>query len=171
MSLAYQTLPLFGQMLGTLDGLLAKAAADPRGDSLLAEPLADDMVPLATQIRFTCDQAVTGLKRITGLAFVSDEADDATIVAARQRITAARAWITGIDPAALGADDAPIAFELPNGMGFAMTASQYVRDWTVPQFYFHLMAAYAILRSKGIPLGKADYVPFMMRYLKVPAPA
>ncbi len=171
MSLANQTLPLFDQMLGTLDGLLAKAAADPRGDSLLAERLAEDMVPLATQIRFACDQAVTGLKRITGLAFASDEADDATIAAARQRIVVNRAWIAGIDPAALGADDAPVAFDLPNGMGFAMTAMEYVRDWTVPQFYFHLMAAYAILRSKGIPLGKADYLPFMMRYLKVPAPA
>ncbi len=168
MSLADQSLPLFDQMLGTLDGLLAKAAADPRSDSLLAARLADDMVPLATQIRFTCDQAVTGLKRLTGLAFASDETDDATIVAARQRIAATRAWIAGLDPVALGADDALVEFELPNGMGFAMTAAQYVRDWAVSQFYFHLMAAYAILRSKGVPLGKADYLPFMARYLKAP---
>jgi len=171
MSLADQTLPLFDQMLGTLDGLLAKVAADPRGDDLLTARLTDDMFPLATQIRFTCDQAVTALKRLTGLTFAGMEADDTTFAAARQRIAATRAWINAIDPAAVGEDAAPVEFDLPNGMAFAMTALEYARDWAVPQFYFHLMAAYAILRNQGVPLGKADYVPFMMRYLKTGAPA
>jgi hypothetical protein len=51
-------------------------------------------------------------------------------------------------------------------MIFDLTAEQYVRDWTLPQFYFHLMTAYAILRSAGVDLGKADYVAHMFPYLR-----
>ena len=56
-------------------------------------------------------------------------------------------------------------------MTFDLTAEGYVRDWALPQFYFHLMTAYAILRANGVPLGKIDYVPYMMRYLRPAAPA
>lgn len=58
------------------------------------------------------------------------------------------------------------AHALPNGMIFDLTAEQYVRDWTLPQFYFHLMIAYAILRGNGIDLGKADYVTHMFAHLR-----
>jgi uncharacterized protein len=171
MSLSEQLLPPVDQMLGALDAILAKAAADPRADSLLVARLTDDMHPLATQVRFTCNQAVTAVQRLSGTKFAQDEADDLTIHAARQRIAATRSWIAEIDRTTLGAEDAPVDFDLPNGMAFAMTAMEYVRDWAMPQFYFHMVAAYAILRSQGIPLGKVDYVPFMMRYRKVPTPA
>ena len=43
---------------------------------------------------------------------------------------------------------------------------KHVRDWALPQFYFHLMTAYAILRAGGVPLGKADYVGYMFQYLR-----
>ena len=66
-----------------------------------------------------------------------------------------------------------IAHDLPIGITFDLTAIQYVRDWTLPQFYFHVMIAYAILRAEGIELGKADYVAHMFAYLRpgtMPAP-
>ena len=67
----------------------------------------------------------------------------------------------------LGADGAAmIAHELPNGMVFDLTADQYGRDWALGQFYFHIMIAYAILRHKGVGLGKADYVAHMFGYLR-----
>lgn len=59
-----------------------------------------------------------------------------------------------------------ITLELPNGMIFDMTGERYARDWALAQFYFHLMTAYAILRSRNIELGKADYVPHMLAYLR-----
>jgi hypothetical protein len=43
---------------------------------------------------------------------------------------------------------------------------QYARDWTLSQFYFHIMSAYAILRNQGVGLGKADYVAHMFAYLR-----
>ena len=65
--------------------------------------------------------------------------------------------------------DRAVDFTLPNGMAFAMQAHEYCRDWATPQFYFHLMAAYAILRAEGLAIGKIDYVGYMMKYLKQPA--
>ena len=63
---------------------------------------------------------------------------------------------------ACGSTVKPVSHEFP----FVLTAEQYARDWALPQFYFHLMTAYAILRSQGIALGKADYVPHMFPYLR-----
>ena len=52
------------------------------------------------------------------------------------------------------------------GMIFDFSAEQYVRDWALPQFYFHVMTAYAILRAQGVALGKADYVTHMFGYVR-----
>lgn len=51
-------------------------------------------------------------------------------------------------------------------MVFDLTAEGYARDWALPQVYFHVMIAYAILRSRGMDLGKADYVAHMFAYLR-----
>ena len=59
-----------------------------------------------------------------------------------------------------------IAIELPNGMAFDMTGSEYAVNWATPQFYFHLVTAYNILRHNGVPLGKVDYVQHMFAYLR-----
>ena len=90
-----------------------------------------------------------------------------TLAEAQHRIAETIALLDALPPAALDTDPArPLAHALPNGMIFDLTAEQYARDWTLPQFYFHLMAAYAILRSEGIALGKADYVAHMFAYLR-----
>jgi hypothetical protein len=52
------------------------------------------------------------------------------------------------------------------GIAFDMTGETYARDWALPQFYFHLMTAYTILRSQGVELGKVDYVQHMFAYLR-----
>ena len=54
-------------------------------------------------------------------------------------------------------------------MTFDLTAGEYVRDWAVPQYYFHSTTAYAILRKEGLDIGKADFVGYMVRYMRQPA--
>lgn len=171
MQLANFTLTSFDQMLGTLDHMLAKAEADPRGESLLGEKLAEDMYPLATQIRFSTQQIVNTLNRLTGTSLQTQDSDHASFAEARAHIAEMRDLIAKTDPTAFVADNSPVSFDLPNGMAFAMTAAEYVRDWSLPQFYFHLMTAYSILRKAGIALGKADYVGYMVRHAKRPAAA
>ena len=161
-------LATYHNMLGSLDGWLAKAEAHG-GDSLLERKLADDMFPLARQIRFVCNLPGEAMAGAAGVAYSSSDVDDVTLADARSRIAASRTLIEGWHETPFGADDAPIQLSLANGMTFDISTERYVRDWALPQFYFHLMSAYAILRAAGVPLGKADYVGYMFQYLRQPA--
>lgn len=64
-----------------------------------------------------------------------------------------------------------IALELPDGLAFDLTGAQYARDWALPQLYFHVVSADAILRNQGLVIGKADYVPRMSAYPRTGATA
>ncbi len=173
--------PTYRQMLRTLSGLLDKASARlPAADAeaLLSARLAPDMFPLAAQLRFAAYQAQEPIFRLRGeavperLAGIAAEARDSgerpgSISEVRALIDEALSALEGLDPAALeSAADRPIALDLPNGMVFDLTGEQYARDWALPQFYFHVISAYAILRNQGVEIGKADYVPHMFAYLR-----
>ena len=162
-------LTTYDNMLGSLEGWLAKAAEDPRGDALLAEKLAEDMHPLARQIRYCCNMPGEAMAAAASVAFGSSDTDDETMADTRERIAATRALIASWRDTELAAEDAPLALSLANGMTFDLETAGYVRDWALPQFYFHLMTAYAILRGAGVPLGKADYVGYMFRHLRQPS--
>jgi hypothetical protein len=172
--------PTFTQMLSTMSGWLDKAqkASGGAADRLLLARLAPDMFPLGTQVRFACVQAWEAVCRLKGEdfpAFITtllDEGRNAgehpgTVADAQARISETMAMLDRLAPDALDGDPGrTIAHALPTGMTFDLTAEQYVRDWTLPQLYFHLMTAYAILRSQGVDIGKADYVPHMFAYLR-----
>jgi hypothetical protein len=164
-------LATFTNMLGTLDHLVAKASEHEKGKALLQSRLAEDMYPLATQIRFAIAPVIVALNRLGNLELEVDESEVADFADARARIARVRALVAATDPSSLAAADAHTEFDLPNGMGFAMQAHEYVRDWALPQSYFHVMAVYALLRMEGLAVGKADYVPHMMKYLKAPVGA
>jgi len=83
----------FDQNLAMLDGLLAKAARHEAGDDLLAVRLAEDMLPLATQIRFVGHQVVNTLNLLAGGDYTLSETDPATLAQARAHITDLRAMM------------------------------------------------------------------------------
>ena len=166
MPVSAQTLPVWTQMLGVLDGLLAKAETDPRGDALLDERLAEDMHPLATQVRFLVNMPGEAMARLTGLDWTSRDDDPATLADARAWVATAKEQLEQWASRDFIGDDEPVELAIPNGMTFDMSAAEYVRDWAIPQYYFHVTSAYAILRKAGLALGKADFVPYMMRYLR-----
>jgi hypothetical protein len=156
-------------MLGTLKGLLAMAAADERGDALMQARLVDDMHPLAVQVRFLCNMVGEAVARVAGITFIATEDDPATIDDAIIRIGSTLEQLDEWEKLKFAADGDPIELALPNGMVFDLTMIAYVRDWSVPQFYFHTSMAYAILRKEGLDVGKADFVPHMFQYLRQPA--
>lgn len=181
MTLTSLIVPAYTQMLKALSAWLDKAQAQMPGapaEALLSARLASDMFPLATQVRFVCIQAQEPIFRLKGEAMPesldrlglegrSGGEHPGTIAEAQARIGEALAALAALPADAFDADgQRPVALELPNGMAFDMTGEQYVRDWALPQFYFHLMAAYAILRNQGVELGKGDYVPHMFAYLR-----
>lgn len=181
MTLTNLLVPSFTHMLKTLSGWLVKAATEmpEKAETLLSAQLASDMFPLSTQIRFACLQVQEATYRLRGEAFPAsfdelvNEGRNAgerpgTIAEAQARIDETLALLKSLAPDALdGDEDRPIAHEIPNGMIFDLTAEQYARDWAMPQFYFHLMTAYAILRSEGLALGKADYVTHMFPFIRL----
>ncbi|WP_409335665.1 DUF1993 family protein [Janthinobacterium sp. K2Li3] len=61
-----------------------------------------------------------------------------------------------------------VSITLADGLVFDMTGQEYAVNWATPQFYFHLVTAYNILRHNGVPLGKAEYVQHMFAYLRQP---
>ncbi len=173
--------PTFLQMLGALSAWLAKAEKDmlqAEAEALLAARLAPDMFPLATQIRFACVQAQEALYHLTGQAFppsadqLREEALQAdeqpgTIADAQARIAETLAIVNSMAENTPDVDPAqPLAHTLPVGIIMDFTAGQYARDWALGQFYFHLMAAYAILRHRGVALGKLDYVAHLLPYVR-----
>ncbi len=179
MTLTDLLVPTYRQMLRALSGWLDKGQAHISDDTaLLSARLAPDMFPLATQVRFCCVQAHEGVKRLTGAPLgaawqtLLDEGRDAmenpgSVADAQARIAETLRFLETVAPDALDQDPSgPIAHELPNGMVFDLTRAQYARDWALPQFYFHLMTAYAILRNQGVDLGKVDYVQHMFAYLR-----
>lgn len=181
-------LPTYIQMLTALAGWLAKAEAQrPEGgaEALLSARLAPDMLPLSTQVRFACVQAREGIFRLRGEAFppsldiLLDEGRNGathpgSIADALARIDETLAIVRAAASPSFEVDPAmPVAHALPMGMVFDLTAASYARDWALPQFYFHVMIAYAILRAEGVELGKADYVAHMFAFLRpgtMPAP-
>jgi hypothetical protein len=185
MTLTDLLIPTYRNMLRTLRGLLDKAEGQLGADAaeaLLSARVAPDMFPLATQVRFACVQAQEAPLRLLGRPL--DELDEllnegrnagdnpGTLADARARIDEALAFLDTLPAAALdqAPADPPLALTLPMGLTFDLTREQFARDWAIGQFYFHLMAAYAILRANGVAIGKADYVPHMFAYLR-PAPA
>lgn len=186
MPLTDRLVPTYRNMLKTLAGLLdtAERQAPAGAEGLLSARLAPDMLPLAAQLRFAAYQAQDATFRLRGqaippsLAAVAAEGREAgdapgSLADARARIDQALSHLDGLTDDALDAGDTlPIAIELPGGVTFDMTGETYARDWALPQFYFHVVTAYAILRNQGIGIGKADYVPHMFAYLRsAPAPS
>ncbi len=152
--------------------------AGDAADALLTARLAPDMFPLATQIRFACVQAQEGLYRLRGEEFppqltdLLDEGRNAgdhpgTMADAQARLAETIALVKAL-AADMATDDPhrPIAHALPIGLVFDLSADQYARDWAIPQFYFHVMTAYALLRQAGVELGKADYVAHMLPFAR-----
>ncbi len=181
MDLTKLLVPTYVQMLQALCGWLEKAEAqlpDGKAEALLSARLAPDMFPLSTQIRFACVQAREGVCRLKDEAFpeVIDtllnegrQAGDVpgSIADALARIAETLALLKELEPGALDVDlDRPIEHALPAGIIFDLTAEQYARDWSLPQFYFHIMIAYAILRAQGVDLGKADFVAHMFPHVR-----
>ena len=171
--------PTYRQLLQALSAWLTKAEEQTdRADALMAARLAPDMFPLSTQVRFACLQAYEGAHRLRHQAFPStleillEEGRSGgerpgTIADALSRIDQTLAFLDDLSPDALdeGADR-PLALELPMGLAFDLDGERYARDWALPQFYFHVLTSYAILRNQGVELGKADYVRHMFAYLR-----
>jgi len=156
---------IFGQMkkqLGQLEKWLDTAEAHAKSKSfdpnvLLTTRLAPDQFPFVRQVQITCDTAKLGASRITGKDAPSQPDTEASFDELRARVRAVIAYLEGFG--AKDFDDvATRTVTQPRWEGKIMTAPDYFREHVLPNFYFHLAHAYALLRHNGVGLGKRDYL-------------
>lgn len=168
MSYANSARIVFIDMLGTLAHLVAKASDAGLSDDVLGEKLTDDMFPLELQLRVALNQVLLALNQVASRAIPLEEATYRSLAEVADRIAAVRSEVERVDPADWTDGEATVDLILPNGVRFLMTPEEDVRDWIMPNFYFHVTMAYALLRNAGLAIGKMDFIPHMRRY-EVPA--
>jgi len=158
------SVPVFVQFLGNLRHLLVKAQADvaARGydeQALVQYRLAPDMLPFKTQICIACDAAKLCAARIGGLEAPKYDNTENTLAELIDRIDNTMAWLQTVPASAIdGQEDKPITFPVGKTATKTLSAEAYLKTWALPNVFFHITTAYAILRHNGVVLGKADYL-------------
>lgn len=138
----------------------ATAHAQAKGydaNVLVGMRLAPDQFALGRQIMIACDTAKLAVARLTGVAAPRHEDTETTLPELVTRIRSVVAWLGEIGPEAFAGAAERIVSQ-PRWEGRVMTGADYFVEHAVPNFYFHLTTAYAILRHAGIDLGKRDYL-------------
>lgn len=163
LSLYAATVPSYQQILGAIAGLLGKAEAfcTEKGiapHDIIQARLAQDMLPFAYQVKSTAVHslgAIEGVRRGVFSPDVTPPPD--SFPALKARIAETLAALEAIDPAEV---DAFFGRDMRFSFGDRhadFTAENFLLSFSQPNFYFHATTTYAILRWKGIPLGKRDF--------------
>ncbi|WP_413612726.1 DUF1993 domain-containing protein [Bdellovibrio sp. HCB-110] len=156
------TNPPFTKMLHNLLAILDKGAqfADSKKidmEVLLNSRLAPDQFPLTRQIQIACDTAKLCAHRLTGKEVPSHADTEKTLAEIKARIESTIAVLEKFTTADYK-DAANKHITQPRWEGQYLTGEEYVLHHAVPNFYFHVTTAYAILRHNGVDIGKKDYL-------------
>jgi uncharacterized protein len=157
-------LPVLEIGLNALSGVLDKGAAFAAAKKvdpvvITGLRLAPDMFSLTRQVQIACDQAKNGAARLAGVEPPRFEDTETTIDQLKARIAKTLAYVKTLDAKAINASaDRDISFPLgPSNEGH-MKGDDYLNHFLLPNFYFHLTAAYSILRHCGVDIGKRDFL-------------
>ena len=158
----YESVPQFIKMLRNVGRWLDKGVAFAQQKSfdpvvLLGSRLAPDQYPLVRQIQSACDRAKFTAARLTGKQPPRNPDTEQTVDEIRARIQGTIAYLETFRPEDFAGAESRMV-ELPHYDGKRMAGSAYLRELQLPDFYFHLTTAYAILRHNGVDLGKDDYL-------------
>lgn len=153
---------VFSAMLKNLAHVLTKAEAwtaerkiDPA--VLLNDRLAPDMLPLRRQVQIATDHAKGAMARLSGIDVPSWPDEEQTFAELQARIAKARDYVASFKPEQVdGSAGKTVSWKIA-GNEMAMPGVAYLQGYAIPNFYFHVTMAYAILRHNGVPLGKRDY--------------
>jgi len=163
-SMSQTSIPTFEIGLNALSAILDKAEAfaaakkiDPA--VLLNTRLAPDMFPLVRQVQVATDLAKNGAARLAGVEPPRFDDKETTIAELKARLAKTVAFVKSLDPKQVdAAGNRQITFPLgPTNKG-EMKGDDYLNHFVLPNVYFHLAAAYAILRHCGVEIGKQDFL-------------
>jgi hypothetical protein len=155
--------PRFVNILTNLSAILDKAQAhvdarkiDPA--AITTYRLFPDMLPMTRQVQIACDSAKGAVARLAGVEIPKHEDTEKTLAELKVRIAKTIEFVRSVKPAQLdGTEDKDITLKL-GGADTTFKGMQYLLGFALPNFYFHVVTAYNILRHNGIDIGKRDYI-------------
>ena len=150
---------LLGNLLKWLDKAEAHAAAKKFDASVfLGARLAPDMLPFTKQIQIACDGAKFGVARLAGVEAPKFDDTEASIDELRERIRETISFLQSVSAAQIdGTEDKDVVIPRRDG-SMTLKGEAYLTTFAMPNFYFHITTAYALLRHNGVELGKMDFL-------------
>jgi uncharacterized protein len=155
---------VFTNSLANLSAILEKALAhatarkfDP--SVLVSSRLAPDMLPLSRQVQIACDLAKNSVARLAALEPPRFEDTEKTIEELRARIARTIDYLKGVPASAFeGAEDRDLKVPAGPDKFLDFKGLDFLQRWAIPNVFFHITTAYAILRHNGVELGKRDFI-------------
>ena len=166
LSMHQASVPVFIHALRNLDALLDKAEAHVAAKKiepsvLLGWRLAPDMRPLTSQIQLASDNSKGPAARLAGIERPAFEDNESTFADLHARIAKTIAFLESIDAAKLDGAESRTVVLTVRGEELRFRGDAYLLHFALPNFFFHVTTAYAILRHAGVEIGKLDYLgPF-----------
>ncbi len=153
------SVPIFVNSLTNMRAWLDKAAEEKSESALMESRLAPDMRPFPAQYQMASDSAKNAVARLTGTEAPSMPDTEKSFAELRDRCDRTIDYLKGFDADSLaGSEDREVVIKFPNGMSYRFVGGQYLAGFALPNFFFHVTTAYAILRNAGVSLGKADFL-------------
>ena len=157
------SVPIFVRMLGNINAWLDKAEAHAAAKKFepsvyLSARLAPDMLPFTRQIQIASDSAKFGIARLAGIEAPKFEDNEASFADLRERIRKTIEFIESVPAAQIdGTEDKDVSVPRRDG-SITLKGEFYLKHFVLPNFFFHVTTAYALLRHNGVELGKRDYL-------------
>ena len=157
------SVPIFVRMLGNLTTWLDKAeshAAARKFDTsvYLSARLAPDMLPFTNQIQIACDAVKFGIARLSGVEAPKFADDEASLADLRTRVRKTIDFIQSVPAAQIDGTEAKDVVVPRRDGSMTLKGETYLKNFVLPNFFFHVTTAYALLRHNGVELGKADFL-------------
>lgn len=150
---------MFDNMTKWLDKAEAHAAAKKFDPAVYMQlRLAPDMLAFPRQIQIASDGAKFGVARLGGVEAPKFEDNESSIAELRERIAKTLAFVQSVPEANIvGTEEKDITVPRRDG-SIVVKGEIYLRQFVMPNFYFHVTTAYALLRNNGVELGKSDFL-------------
>lgn len=160
------SVPVFVRMLSNLAAWLDKAEAHATAKKFdtqvyLSTRLAPDMLPFVKQIQIACDSAKFGVARLAGIDAPKFDDTEASLAELRERIHKTLEFVRSVPASRIdGTETKDIVVPRRDG-SMTLKGEFYLKHFVMPNVFFHVTTAYALLRHCGVDLGKTDYLGAM----------
>ncbi len=162
-SMYQASIPVFVRMLNNLNGIVYKGAAWAEARKiepmvLLNSRLYPDMFPLVRQVQIASDTAKGAAARLAGLEPPTYDDNETSFAQLAARIDRTITYLKSFEPGQIDGSEGRVIIVVSHGEELRYEGLSYLLNSRLPNFYFHVTTAYAILRHSGVDIGKRDYL-------------